>query len=266
MPRFQFSLSRLLIFTGLVATALALLEFSRRPASIVQRIEAVGGRVEVERNWVTSLQPFLGRFRRFETVWMVAVGSDEITDHDLKRVSKLRSVSGIIVRSRSVSDEGLLSLKSLPRLDFLSIGSPNLTDKGVAAACSPQLTDLSVYSDNITGSFLSSFRPRFLPSDHEATPSQLRLGSIAIHSAAFADEGSREIALLPNVRVVELSDCSISDTALEVFATIKTLKRLDVSGTRITGSALDAFHNARPEVRIVADHLSDHPYARRVIP
>ena len=135
--------------------------------------------------------------------------------HDVARMKKL---SWLNLYATSISNHDLAALENCLGLRYLNIGETRIDDSAVVWI-----------SRHLVG-----------------------LRTLIIHDTAITDSGVEALSRLTEVEHLNAAWCPLTDSSLETFAKLGSLKMLNVKGTRMSKVGLDRFRAERPEVRVSA--------------
>jgi hypothetical protein len=150
------------------------------------------------------------------------------------------------------------TIASIPNLQALHISGHYLIQdavvRGALLALAPlatclvtlEATNCSDFDDN-TCTMLSTFR---------------KLEALYIRSTAITRDGLAELATLPRLRSLDVSDCRIDDGAAEVLSTFPALETVVVNTTLITAAGVRTIARG-PKIRRI---VVDEPLVRLDIP
>ncbi len=191
----------------LVAAGLRLGVPVYRQQAAIAKIEILGGQVERHpfgpswlRKWVDE-----GRVERFDAVHLVNLADTATHDTDL----------ACLTRS-SVSDEGLLVIRTIPRLKCLILDETAITDDGMA--------------------HLGAARS---------------LEALYIARTRITDHGLTYLRGLTGLRTLFVDGTAITDAGLRELSSLKSLKHLSVRETRISDTAVAALQRELPNLLIL---------------
>jgi len=137
---------------------------------------------------------------------------------------------------RRVGDMAARSLAGFPSLRQLEIHMTGLTDTGIEALAGLPLEILWL-GPRVTDAALRTL----------AQIPTLRHLDICAHNVS--DEGAVELARLPNLEILWLTRCGISDSSVEALATMQRVRELNVNDTGVTLSGLNRLKAALPLCR-----------------
>ena len=145
-------------------------------------------------------------------------------------------------------------LASLGQLKSLTLieADPAALDESFFRTLSglPQLTGLFL-TYNIDDEVLAALQP--MP-----TLQKLSMTSKSVSAAALA---ATVTSKLPGLTELLFAYSDVSDADADSLKTLKQLKRLDVTGNRLSSSALDSLRQALPQCQILSDYGTFEPAA-----
>jgi hypothetical protein len=146
------------------------------------------------------------------------------------------SVVKVRFRNPKITDSDLEPLRDLPKLRFVSIYGPNITDKGLRHLSSAkQLEDLDLIDTKETDAFLrmcENFR---------------KLRKAYITSPYITDDGVTHLNGLKQLQRLSLQRNQVSDRSIEF---LEKLESLSLHHTRITDEGVARLKNSLPSCRI----------------
>jgi hypothetical protein len=153
-------------------------------------------------------------------------------------------------RSDEVIEEAYDDLRALPKVDYATVRSKNVTDKGVALlARLPDLEVMDLGSVRLSqrGSQCLSHIPRLR---------RLELGAVECR-----DDDLAGLCNSTSLEMLAVRDCGLGDGAMEYVARIKPLRRVDFVETAVSAEAVANLRTKRPDLSIV--HVPTRPLPRR---
>lgn len=175
----------------------------------------------------------------------------KISDSALQQISQLNSLEELNIGGVLVTDAGLEALTSLAHLRELTLGGNKLTDAGLEPLRQlPGLTylDLGGVQREDSGIWMVSFSQSGL----EAIATLKDLCRLRLHGTLMTDRGLQTIKGLAHLEMLDLHDClRISDDAVTTLATMRTLRLVDLSGTKVTAAGVEKLRRANPNCRVL---------------
>lgn len=142
-----------------------------------------------------------------------------------------------------ITDAGLASLASLPRLRFLNLHGNPITDAGLEHLQSlPRLERLQLGGTEVSGAGLR----------HLTGLKWIRLDATPLN-----DEGLRHLQVITGLEQLYLCDTAVSDAGLGHLTSLKRLRELILDGTRVTAAGLSSLKKALPSTAIRAGPASE---------
>jgi internalin A len=188
--RLQFSLRTLLIFVTLVAVVCSCLRiFVFGQYFIAQRAEALGALVVYD---CDENPPYRGDVYKFLFGHVVHVVFDKpVSDSDLYQLRNLPRLHYVFVRGPQITDDGLKILAELPNIEALGFEETSITPKGFE-----ELKKIG------------------------------KLDYVALGGAAVGDSTLEVIGSLPNLRFLKLWETSVTDDGMACVAHLSNLREL----------------------------------------
>ena len=143
--------------------------------------------------------------------------SSERPDTALVEVGRLNKLHTLYIRNRSVTDAGLMHLKGLPNLSFISLDGTRVTDAGLVHL--KGLTNLSV---------------------------------VRLDDTQVTDAGLVHLKGLIKLMELRLIDTHVTDAGLAHLKGLTQLSYLDLRGTQVTDAGVKELKRALPNLTI--DH------------
>lgn len=159
---------------------------------------------------------YLARSDRLKTLYC---GGTEITDAGITALAQAQNLQSLVVWDSKITDASLKIIRALPNLTVLCLQQTAVTDQGVSELMNglqAQLCELDLSGTNATGACLPSLR------------------------------GASDLERL------RLRDLPINDEQIRPLMELPKLRRLDLSGTRITPRGLAELKTALPNCEILA--------------
>jgi internalin A len=242
----QFSLKSFLIVVTLFAVWLGYFSLrAREQRAAVARIKELGGHVQYDYQWGSNSQsgppgwPWLRRLvgdEYFQEVTRVWLDKTQVSDADLRVVSKLRHTRSLSLNWTDISDEGLASIHGISELTYLGLCKTKVTSEGIRllpqqlTGCTLVLAETSVGDDALSD--LSGCEMLNLDETH------------------ITSHGIQELADSKTLSNLAIQHTAVDDAAVPFLAQIKSLTWLHISGTRISGEGLISLRSALPQCRI----------------
>jgi hypothetical protein len=189
------------------------------------------------------------------SVSFLSLTGKAIDDRVAPIIETLSQLEELEIQSAALSDDGLhfLDGERLPKLRTLTLGSMSLGRQGFKRIGSLHaLTRLTVDVPDIMDADLPALQGlrslRFLEL-HGAEaitcttlPALPKLRVLVCRYSATNDDGLRQIAKQPSLLALQIDGCTqITDRGLESLANAKTLARVSIAETNLTGEGFRAF-------------------------
>jgi len=207
----------------------------------------------------------------------LSFNSQGITESGIASIVNLQQLSELKIYNSPLEDIGMVSVGQLTNLRKLELLYVNgVTDVGLSQLQNMStLEDLTIRSDSITGEGLSSFSrskslKRLVLAGQGLTVSsisfikdlqqitELHIGGAVTNEMLWLLEGNKTLESLKISSAVELPGTSggitvvnmVDDMGIEPLKSLRQLKSLDISSTRITKQGVDALQRAMPDCEI----------------
>ena len=165
-----------------------------------------------------------------------------LNDAGLRAISQVPISGRLWFAHTHFTDAGAASLAALKQLKRCGIGSMEKASSGEAVAALEKLPleDLSLLDNQATPGGLV----------HAAKIVTLRRLD-ASHAPSVGDDSLKLLAQLPQLEEFKLGSAQVTDDGIQVLATIKSLKKVFLSGIKtVTPSGVDRLRQARPDLQI----------------
>lgn len=191
----------------------------------------------------------------------------------MKEWKRLRRLN---LRGTRIADNTVTAVASLPELEALDISFTDALDYGLdALATAPKLKELSIGGLRITEAAFQSVRQiaglerldlgggKFVGGGQraglilddtvlQAIASLKELRELKLGYAKFPSRGLAILKTLPKLERLNLTNCPrIDDDAVEHLASWKSLRWVDLNGTRIGKDAVERLRKQRPDCKVL---------------
>nr|AEH26502.1 leucine-rich repeat domain protein [uncultured Acidobacteria bacterium A11] len=194
---------------------------------------------------------------------VLSLASAKCTGEGFRFLGKLKQLENANFHFTPVNDAGLAGISTVTGLERLEIVHCHFTDAGAPhLAKLVNLERLQIGSRDATGAAiepltaLTKLRELDLQ-DNQATAEGVRHASripslrvLRIHGQ-IKDEGAASIAQLSNLEILVANNAGLTDDALDHFARLPRLQRLEIKGNKITDPALARLQQALPALEVV---------------
>ena len=166
----------------------------------------------------------------------------QATDEGLKYVGKMTSLESLYFwDATSITDAGVAHLAGLKNLKNVHISWSKITDESLVLLSSlPKIEELSLQDNHFSDA-------GFLRLKGQNTLKQLATGQ---GSFEVTDEGLIHLKEFKNLSLVDLQNSKVTAQGLYRLKGMPSLKTLWISGTPITDKELESFRQAMPNVAI----------------
>ena len=207
--------------------------------------------------------PHLEHLRDLTKLRVLSLASAKCTGEGFRFLGNLKQLENANFHFTPVNDAGLAGISVVTSLERLEIVHAHFTDAGAPALAKlVNLERLQIGSRDATGAAiqpltaLKKLRELDLH-DGQATAEGVRHASqisslrvLRIYGA-IKDEGAQPISQLENLETLIASSTGITDAALEHFAGLSHLKRLEIGGCKVTDAAAAKLKQAIPGLEIL---------------
>jgi len=205
--------------------------------------------------------------------------AEQITDQGMTAIRDWKNLKRLNVRGTRIFDGTLAIVSSLTQLEALDIAYTQVTDNGLDGLVPlTKLKELSIGRSKLNQSALEVLRllptleyldlggPHPGSGGYRAKPgtpmpeevpralSELkRLRVLKLSYSEITDDGLRTLAALDQVEKLSLTGSShVDDRAMSELAKWKSLKYLDVQGTKVTPQGVATLEKAKPGIVILS--------------
>ncbi len=165
-----------------------------------------------------------------------------LTDTTLASVLPKSMVRQLSFDRTQVTDAILPHIAMAGGITGLKLGESQITEAGLARVPFPKLQHLDLTSPKFDGSCFKTWKP-------------LGLQTLSLSGSAVSDRTVTDIVQLPNLRTLDLSHTSLTDTALSTLAR-SPVTRLDLSHTQVTAAGLAKGNFSNVIVHLSIDQFS----------
>lgn len=142
--------------------------------------------------------------------------------------------------SDNITDELLVELRSLPRLEVLILEDcDRITDAGLRHLTGlRRLQELRLSRTKVTDDGLDSLS------------NMRQLKSLHLEETALTDDGLAKLAHLQQLEELWLLDTAVTDAGVEHLAKLRSLRELDLTWTQVTPQGVERLRTALPDCEI----------------
>jgi len=163
----------------------------------------------------------------FRRLLVIDLEGDQVRDADVAELTQATELRGLGLTGSHLTDDALGPLARLPKLKWLRLESPLITDAGLAQLRVPQLVDLHLALPAVTDAGLGQLQ----------WPAQL--GSLYLNLPAVTDQGLCSIPQLANLQAIHL-EMPVGDAGIVHLAAGGKLERITISQPRYGDAGLAA--------------------------
>jgi len=253
----RYRLRTLLIVMAALGVWLGLrVNVSRRQRAAVAAIQRLGGTVYFEhqmkhdsRGRLVAIPnaplPHPGWLRPVaERVFPSGVASVRLrdtpaTDRDLELLKSLPRVRYLDLANTNISDEGLVVVGRLRRLQSLTVLGPSIGDRGVEHLRGLRLEQLSLWKTKVTDAGVRHLR------------GMTSLRSLILDETCITDAALEDVGQLVNLdEWLGLTHNDLSDAGLPNLKNLKKLRNLNLIGTKVSSDGLSRLRATLPETNV----------------
>lgn len=217
-------------------------------------------------NFVNLNDELLLPLARFHRIEELRLGQTEITGHVFDAFSSLHELRALILDETAFDDYGMQRLEECVWMQHLDLSFTQVTGPGLRAMRNmTALRELNLYGTGVADEHLTIIdqNPGIRTLNLGLTgvtdgcirhlePLQL-LESLNLGGTKITDAILEGLARLPKLRELILWETAISPVGAARLRDFPALRYVDVDQTGVTAEALEAFHAARPDVRLPSD-------------
>ncbi|GDY23788.1 hypothetical protein LBMAG56_51350 [Verrucomicrobiota bacterium] len=207
--------------------------------------------------------PHLEHLRDLTKLRVISLASAKCTGEGFRFLGNLKQLENANFHFTPVNDAGLAGISVVTSLERLEIVHVHFTDAGAPALAKlVNLERLQIGSRDATGAAIAPLttlkKLRELDlHDGQATAEGVRYASqipslqvLRIYGV-IKDEGAQPIGQLKNLETLIAAGTGITDAALEHFAGLSNLRRLEISGCKVTDAGVAKLKQAIPGLEVV---------------
>ncbi|MCE9566473.1 MAG: hypothetical protein K8U57_31000 [Planctomycetes bacterium] len=153
-------------------------------------------------------------------------GVKNVTDKAVEVIREFKELESLDIWGTQLTDTGLGQLHTLRRLKKLILGRTRITDAGMPTlARFPELTELRLNFDNVSDAGLPPLKG-------------LKLQLLALEATATSDAGLKDIAAIRSLRKLDLIGTKVQGPGLVHLKALPELTELWLDGTSVSGEGL----------------------------
>ena len=207
--------------------------------------------------------PWLEQLAGLTNLRVISLASAKCSGAGYKFLGNLKRLESANFHTAPVDDAGIAGISKVPSHERLEVVHTHFTDAGAQALAKlVNLERLQMGSRDATGAAvkpltgLKKLRELDLH-DGQASVEGVRHASeiqglrVLRVYGTIKDEGAQHIAKLKNLEVLLVPGTQITDVGLEAFAGLTKLKRLEISGNKVSDAAVAKLRAAIPGLEIV---------------
>ncbi|MBC7855724.1 MAG: hypothetical protein IAF94_20020 [Pirellulaceae bacterium] len=173
-----------------------------------------------------------------------------VTDKELAILKIFPAVTYLNMQQTECSDAGLVHLKSLRKLEYLTLNK-RITDEGLAHLANlKELKSLGLAQTQITGAGFAHLAGLARLEEIEMSNSQVDdaglevitrnagLLALKLGNTRVTDEGANHLSRLCKLNLLTLHHTGISDAGLRTISTLEDLRSLTLDATKVTDTGI----------------------------
>jgi hypothetical protein len=195
------------------------------------------------------------------TLGDIHLGSEQAKqarNEDLAIIKKYPLIHALELRGCPITDAGLVHLKDMANLQYLTLADMPVTDKGlVHLEGLPKLTDFTVNCAKISGAGLKHLTgitslalegSAFTDADLAHLEGLTKLECLNLRKTAITDAGLVHLKRLINLDRLFLENTKVTDAGLVHLQGLTKLRNLRLRGTKVTEKGVRALQAALPDL------------------
>jgi hypothetical protein len=241
--RFQFGVRSLLLFLVVLSIPLGWfaweMDKARRQREAVERIVELGGsvgydyQVDANGDWVDGAEPttwlrkLLGRDFFYDVV-SVHCPSTSFGNGDTRNLKRLPKLEFLSLNCPQVTDPGLVHLKGLTNLEVLYLSHAKVTDAGLKHLEGlTSLRVLGLHGTKVTGDGLEHLKRL------------TNLERLGLGGSQVGDAGLEHLKALPYLQHLEIHDTQVTDAGIPYLRGLTALESLAIHRNEVTDAGLE---------------------------
>lgn len=199
-----------------------------------------------DRNPISEIEKLGGTIERRSdrtppkvVVWLDRKGWSEVSKWISMISRRFSPVVTVELRDQGVTDDHLVHIKGLSKLEWLFLNDTQITDAGLAQLKDlTQLRDLFLNDTQITDAGLVHLR------------GLTQIGTLNLSNTQVTDAGLAHLKGLTQLRHLYLSDTQVTDAGLTHLKRWTQLNSLNLSGTQVTQKGSQELLHALPDLNL----------------
>jgi Leucine-rich repeat (LRR) protein len=187
--------------------------------------------------------------KRFPKLKHLNLYGRNVDDAGLAHLSTLHELEELALGATHVGNNGLATLKQLKKLKYLYLRHTSVTDAGlIHLRGMVNLQGLDLFAIGITSKGMQDI----------GTLTNLKFLNLSL--TQVDDIGLRDLKNLLQLGDVSLEGCkNVNESGLIELHVLKSLRELNIKGTKITPTGFEQLKKALPKCRIQSDHGTYEP-------
>ena len=192
------------------------------------------------------------QYNKDGSVGLIRLSEPSVDDAALAQLPNFPRLKYLAIVAPKVTDDGIVHITALDQLDSLLVSETLISSSGLHSIRGlTQLKNLALTKSNFTripnGVFdeltnVTSLSLSETDIDDESINEIVKLSnleSLILDKTLVTDKGVAKLAALKNLRLLSLGDCEITGTAFASFQSDASLTNLILSGTKVTKDGLE---------------------------
>ena len=203
-------------------------------------------------------------FTQGDDVVEVSANRTKISDTDLQLISDFTQLTDLSLEETSVSDNGLVHVRDLHKIEWLNLYRTEIGDAGLQTLSQLRsLQHLPVGETNVTDDGLAHLkdmrqllylgvRANHVTDDGVKHLSELvNLTGLHLGETLVTSAGLKHLTSMARLRTLWLDGTQVSDNAIATLVRLTSLRELHIIGTKITAKGLKRLQARLPRCRII---------------
>jgi serine/threonine protein kinase len=208
-----------------------------------------------------------GFFLQFQNddITELTLSESALSDEDLKDIGNFQGLRYLDISATDVSDNCLVYLNRLPKLNSLNVGYNRITEAGILKVRrlldlkelrTAELKTVSKLIENLKGSkqleYLRFTRSNLTPSDIKNISAISSLRELNVEDCrGITDDSIKQLSIMPNLTTISISDTQVTGFCLHDLNKFKKLRYVVLNSALLTKTAVDKLKTVCPNITFV---------------
>jgi hypothetical protein len=173
----------------------------------------------------------------FQQVVSIDLSKSEVSDSDLRLISRLGRARTMLLNETKITDQGLLEIPRMSELRRVELSGTKVTSEGIRVLGSlPSLNRVSLADTGI---------------DDQAVSSLVNCEELNLDGTLITSKGIALLSASSTLTRLSLRHTQIDDSSVSALLTLRSLQFLDVVDSKLSGKGLYEVHKGLPACRLV---------------